>query len=136
MRKKVFNIMIALVMVISFNAVAVQAYAVSETEVREDDTAEPVNELNSNMSWYAYDKLSTINEWGWSWTEISNYGYPWTAMSKTITKEYTAVDVPAGVYYTEYIDDKWYAGKLKLTGSVVKIGPGFWQATYTGKINY
>lgn len=85
-------------------------------------TTEPVNELNGNL--YQYEQL------------VTTYGWPWTAITKTITKNYNSADVPAAVYYTEYIDGKWYSGTLERTGEIVKLGPTIWQATYTGKINY
>lgn len=63
-------------------------------------------------------------------------GWPWTAKTKTVKKNYNYPDVPASIDYTEYIDGKWYSGELSRTGDVVKISDNIWQATYTGKINY
>lgn len=119
MRKKIFSTMLTLIMVLSLNAT--QVFAVGENEASELNT-ESVAELNGNI--YNYDQL------------VTNDGWPWTAIPKTITKNYNLPDVPAAVYYTEYIDSKWYCGELKRTGEVIKISDNIWQATYTGKINY
>lgn len=63
-------------------------------------------------------------------------GLPWTAITKTITKDYASeADALAEVYYSEYIDGKWYSGTPKLTGEVQELSHA-WRATYTGKINY
>lgn len=68
---------------------------------------------------------------------IKNRGWPWTAIEKTVINRYDDANVPQSIYYTEYIDGKWYGGTLDLIGDVrkPKSGPG-WEATYTGKINY
>ena len=69
-------------------------------------------------------------------TNSNTDGLPWTAISKTITKDYVSeADVLEEVHYTEYIDGKWYSGTTKLTGEVQKLSHA-WRATYTGKINY
>ena len=69
-------------------------------------------------------------------TNSTTNGLPWTAISKTITKDYASeADVLAEVHYPEYIDGKWYSGTLKLTGEVEKLSHAT-RVTYTGKINY
>lgn len=96
MKKTFLKVMLTLVLVISFGAVAVQAY----------------------------DKSSTT------------HGWPWTAISKTITKDYASeAEVLAEVHYSEYIDGKWYGGTLQKIGDVVQLSHA-WRATYTGEINY
>ncbi|MBE6905383.1 MAG: hypothetical protein E7476_03835 [Ruminococcaceae bacterium] len=119
MNKKMFSAIFALLMVLSLNAA--QVFAVGENEASTQNTESPA-ELNGNI--YNYDQL------------VTNDGWPWTAISKTITKNYNLPDVPAAVYYTEYIDSKWYSGELKRTGEIKKLSDNIWQATYTGKINY
>ena len=122
MRKFFLKIMLTLMLVISFSAIAIQADAASKNEGKENSATEPVSELNGNM--YQYDEL------------VTTYGWPWTAITKTITKEYSsAASVPESVYYTEYINDKWYSGTLKRTGEVQRLSHA-WRATFTGKINY
>lgn len=69
-------------------------------------------------------------------TNYTTDGLPWTAISKTITKDYASeAEILAEVHYPEYIDDKWYSGTLKLTGEVQELSHA-WRATYTGKVNY
>lgn len=119
MKKNYLSIMLVFAMVLSLNVG--QAFAADKNEINQQK-AESANELNGNI--YNYDQLVTTN------------GYPWTAITKTIKKNYNSPDVPASVDYSEYIDGKWYSGELKRTGDVVKISDNIWQATYKGKINY
>ena len=93
----------------------------SESEASTQNS-ESTKTLNGNI--YNYDEL------------VTNDGWPWTAITKTITKNYNTPDVPAEVHYTQYIDSKLYSGELKGNGEVKKISDNIWQTAYTGKINY
>lgn len=118
--EKIFSIMLAFALVLPFSAT--QVFSISENEINIKNT-ESSNTLNGNI--YEYEQL------------VTNGGWPWTSITKTITKNYNSInDVPASVHYTEYIDGKWYGGELKRTGDIIKISNNIWQATFTGKINY
>ncbi|OEC03017.1 hypothetical protein GY31_04720 [Lysinibacillus sphaericus] len=123
MPKKIIYFIVALVLVVSFGSIVIQPQAVTKGGVSVDYTKEKVGDMSGN--------LYTINK-----DEVTTYGWPWTAITKTVKKEYTsAAAVPDSIYYEEYIDGKWYHGKLKRTGEVEKL-QYTWRATFTGKINY
>ena len=55
--------------------------------------------------------------------------------SKTVTKNYTSqTQIPASIYYTEYIDGAWWGGTLKHTSTKYLASSGLYQATFTGTI--
>ena len=120
MNKKVLSLtLVSLVMIPSLYKAKI--FPVSQSEASKqsvDSTKIPHGNI------YNYDEL------------VTNDGWPWTAITKTITKNYNTPDVPAGVHYTQYIDSKWYSGQLKASGEVKKISDNIWQASYKGKINY
>ncbi len=120
MRKKFLYFATALVLIISFGVFATQSQATVQDEAKVDNTKEQVK-LSGDI--YERDDATT-------------YGWPWTAITKTVKKEYTsAAAVPESIYYEEYIDGKWYSGTLKRTGDIEKL-QYTWRATFTGKINY
>lgn len=120
MRKKILYFITALVLIISFGAFATQSQAKVQNEVKADNTKEQV------------DLSGDIYERG----DVTTYGWPWTAIPKTVKKEYTSAGaVPESIYYEEYIDGKWYNGTLQRTGNIEKL-QYTWRATFTGKINY
>lgn len=123
MQKKIIYFIVALILVVSFGSIIIQPQALTTDEVGEDYTKEKVGDMSG--------KLYEINK-----DEVTTYGWPWTAITKTVKKEYTSAGaVPDSIYYEEYIDGKWYHGKLKRTGEVEKL-QYTWRATFTGKINY
>ncbi|MBQ6888937.1 MAG: M56 family metallopeptidase [Lachnospiraceae bacterium] len=57
------------------------------------------------------------------------------SVKKTVKKNYvTETDIPASIYYSEYIDGAWYVGTLDATGEVDVLSTGLYQATFSGKI--
>ena len=106
--------------VISFGAFATQSQAAVQDEVKVENIKESI------------DLIGDISVGG----DVTIQGWPWTAITKTIKKEYTSASaVPESINYQEYIDGKWYSGTLKRTGDIEKL-QYTWRATYTGKINY
>lgn len=57
------------------------------------------------------------------------------SVKRTVKKNYVdAAQIPASIYYSEYIDGAWYVGTLDATGEVVVLSTGLYQATFSGKI--